>query len=226
MAKSELFDRICGMYLQTPEALLIADEISVLHEVSMEPQHVEEIRKESAIAASLFDDVDVRRRWMWRFSEPTANNLVREYMFLIKGTDFHVAKLELGEEIEGLLEAVPADNLLKAINDAIGRQNVDWQAVLELVAYHQAGVKLRGLSHNFASLRGRSEDAFLKELASELTSQERGFNSVNDERSEAFVATKLGQELGTISTDDLAYLRSLVSSNIHVAKKKIALRHR
>lgn len=211
-----VYDLVTSMYLETGNPTRVAHELSAARGVLISEQEVQALRKEAASAALHQTDVNVRRKWMWRHRKATVNNLVREYMFLVDTRDFQTAKAELGAEIESLLESVPGNRLLLAINDALGRSDIEWHVVLELVAHHQSGQKLAALAVEEAERRGAAPEVFLKEVAQALAVQERG-KRTTAEQSMAYVAWWMKQEHAGITTDDLAYLRGLVASSLECA---------
>ena len=144
------------------------------------------------------------------------NNLVREYIFLAGEKDFRKAKREFGAEIEFFLKTVPADNLLLAVNDALGRSDIEWHVILELAAYHQAATQLEVMAEEPAQRRGISVDAYLREVAHALTTQDHSPVRHSEEESTAYVARWMNQPPTVITSDDLNYLRGLVGSSLEI----------
>ncbi len=209
-----VYDLVCESFLRLRDSDAVSREMGRVHGMRMEKSMVETLRREAAGEASACRNVALRRKWMWRHKAATTNNLVREYMFLVHGRDFMAAKQELGAEIESLLEQVAADRLLLAVNDALGRADIAWHAVLELVAYHQAGLRLLAMAEPLAEQEGITIEAYLTRVAQAVAAHDRRDRKRDVAAALECAAWWLGREANDMTTDDLTYLKSLIASNL------------
>jgi hypothetical protein len=142
----DIYDHVTRMYLDCWNDAEIAHALTEELGHPIEAHSIRTIRIEAAKAAE-FQETDVRRRWIYRYSHLSVNNLVKEFMFMEGKLQFLTAKRELSEEIEALVANTPHHRLCIAVNDALGRNNIGIEHISDLLDYAR---RIRALEKDLA----------------------------------------------------------------------------
>lgn len=202
--RTQLYDRITGMYLDCPDDSEIAHHLSSDLKLDLNANIISDIRVEAALAAETQPPA-VRRRWIYRYRRLTVNNLAKEFMFLEKKGSFIQAKRDLAHEISTLVQSTPPDKLCIAVNDAMGRNNIGADLIHTLEAYWRTLRKMEDAAGRYADRSGMTMDAALLNIADKLTLLYNSECHKSVKKAATALGEILGQLPGTINEDDAAF---------------------
>lgn len=202
--RSQLYEIVCNMYLDCWSDSEIATSLSNEYSTLVSAHDITNIRTEAAIAAEN-QPVEVRRRWLYRYSKLTVNNLVKEYMFLERKRDIAIAKRELADEIDVLARNTLPYRLCVAVNDVLGRSNIDIKLINDLKAYAEEARKIDVLVRPYASAHKLTLNHATDHVAHELSTQYPQYRNSPDKAC-ANLARILECPQHMTTSDDVAFL--------------------
>lgn len=208
LSRSELYDFVTRMFLDSGSDGDVAKALSSEFKQEVSGVQVQQLRKDAALAAVEDGSVEVRRRWIYRYSKLCVNNLVKEQMFMEDKHDFLAAKMELAEEIEGLSENSSQGRLWIAVNDALGRNNIDLGLIRELIAYSRHARALWELILPIAASRSTSIGEEIQRLWDEVNTA--GVPASQDQRLLAPLAAALGVAAEEVTPEMTGVMRDYV----------------
>jgi len=205
--RSALYDLVTKMYLDAWDDGEVAQVLSEGYGIDVTPNQVHTLRREAAIAAEQQGDPQIKRRWIYRYRNLTVNNLVKEYMFMEGKRNFLRAKRELADEIDTMVKNTPANKLVIAVNDALGRNNIGPDLIHSLVVYGRTAQKLERMVQPFSDESGLPVDEHLKEVARKVSSYFGGGGQRDAGKTATYAARLMNLPLGAIVAEDVEFLR-------------------
>ncbi|MEI6808109.1 MAG: hypothetical protein WCN95_05255 [bacterium] len=203
-SRSQLYDAVCSMYLDCWSDSEIAASLSTEYNEHISEHDVTIIRTEAAVAAES-QPVEVRRRWLYRYSKLTVNNLVKEYMFLEKQHDVAIAKRALADEIDVLARNIPPNRLCVAVNDVIGRSNIGIKLINDLKDYAEEARKIDVIVRPYANAQKLTLNHATDQVAHDLYLQYPQCRN-NPAKACNILANILGCPPHMTTTEDVAFL--------------------
>lgn len=207
-SRPELYDRVTAMFMDSWDDAEVARSLAEEAGVPVGADTVTSVRKEAGMVAETMP-TDIRRRWIYRYRNLTVNNLVKEYMFIEGKYNFLKAKREFAAEVEQLVQKTPPERLWIAINDALGRNNISLELVLELLAYQVIHRKIERLVASHAERHHQSTEQAMHDVAGRLSSfiaEQDGRDTV---RCAQFLATLLAQSESVFTREDVDFFVEL-----------------
>lgn len=202
LSKAELYDRVTRLYLELFDEKKIAASLSKSFGVEISGRQVKAFRVEAAAAAERMDSEEQRRRWIYRYRNVTVNNLVKEYMSITGAHELLASKRELAEEIDELSREIPENRLLMAVNEALGRNNIDREFVKAMLSYCATARELEPLVVGYAKAQAMtSEEAYF-----DLATKVGGLGVGGETARLGFLARTLGCSAGHLAARHIAFL--------------------
>lgn len=203
--RANLYDRVTSMYLDCWDDAEIAGALSAESGCDVSPETISGVRVEASVEAEARQSPEIRRKWIYRYRHLTVNNLVKEYMFLEGKNDFLRAKRELADEIDFLVRTSPADRLLIAVNDALGRNNIGMDLIEKVLAYGRAARKVEAAIGAYEKSKGMTFRGGVVEVARMVSAIHGRASAQGGKGTAAFMATLLGCSEKTFGEEDVEF---------------------
>jgi len=206
LSRSDLYDTVTQLYLDAVDEAGIAQDLTARYGIPVTSAQVREIRLEAAAAAERLATPEEKRKWIYRYRVLTVNNVVKEYMFLTGAKDFLTAKRELAGEIASLVREIPENRLLLAVNEALGRSNIDRTLIAALAAYDAGARKLERTLQGYAESNKQSLADTLVMLAEKLETLPATVASDGTDTRARYLARLVGVQTNLFTAEDVAFL--------------------
>lgn len=205
--RDEVFDFATAMFLDCEDEAYIAGVMSEQYGCAFTPALVRNVRVEAAVDADKIDDVERRKKWIYRYQSLTLNNLVKEYMFLTRAPSFFEAKIELADELYWLGQKYSRTKLLIAFNDAVGRNNIPDSLVQELLDFRETMLRTRSLVSDYAEAKGEDLMVAFLEVADRVSKAFMTECRRDSVKTAQFACRLLRVEEGSFVPGDAAFFR-------------------
>jgi hypothetical protein len=204
-SRAKVYDTVTNIYLDCWDDTEVARTLSA--QLSMEiPSHLVAAIRVEAAAAVENQPSEIRKKWAYRYRKVTVNNLVKEYMFIEGSRNFIEAKRALAKEIETLVKTTSPDQLCIAINDAVGRNNVGLETILQLEAYSHRAAMMDHFADSYAQAKFLSnQSAAIQEIAGTMTRSFNGECRRDYQKAVTVLKQLLGQKSHPFDPADVDY---------------------
>ena len=205
--KKEVYDLATSMFLDCGDEKYIAAALSEHFGVDLDTNTVRQIRFQAAAEADRMENPQDRKKWIFRYSYLTTNNLVKEYMFIMRSQNFYEAKVELADEFFWLQQKFPRNKLWMALNEAVGRNNVPIDIVDELLEFRDTLMHVKQIIGASAKQKKTDPTMLLIELSEKTDQAYRGECKEDSIKAAVFASRFLDIEDGSIKPTDVKFLR-------------------